>query len=50
MERTFISYAGVHFTRAKVVYKYRRNAGIFMIGGDITGSPVEEKGYKRMIK
>ena len=50
MEFALISYAGVLFTRAKAAYEYRRNAGIFMIGRNIAGSPVEEKGYKRMIK
>jgi len=31
-------------------YKYRRRSDIFMIGTNNAGSPVEEKGYKRMIK
>jgi hypothetical protein len=38
------------FPRAAGVYKYRRKTGIFMIGTNNRGSPVEEKGYKRMIK
>jgi len=35
--------------RATVIYKHRRKNGIFMIGANNEGSPVEEKGYKRMI-